>query len=265
MIDFVLPSLGADMDQAMLVAWLVEPGSVVKYGQIVAELETDKGIIEVECWHDGVVEELLVEPSPTKLAVGTPLARIRLEDEAPTSDRPTRVTSTPSGPSESRPPTAPRPPTPPVRHLAHTLGVDIEHLAGTGEDGSVTREDVRKAARPKGAAVSPAVASDVADRVKASPRARALATKQGVPLEAITPSREDGLIVHADVAVMEIEPEEPEDKVAAMRRAITRSMSRSKREIPHYYLATTIDMSRALTWLEEVNSDLPLAKRILPA
>lgn len=265
MIDFVLPSLGADMDQAMLVAWLVEPGEEVAYGQIIAEVETDKGVIEVECWHDGVVEEFLVEPGPTKLAVGTSLARIRPIEEVPPSEGPTLASATPSGPLQQRAPTAPKPPTPPIRHLAHTLGVDIEHLAGTGTGGAVTRDDVRKAARPKSPASSPAPDRDVGRRVKASPRARALANAQGVALEAITPSRADGLVVYSDVAGRHVEVGDPEDRNAAMRRAITRSMTRSKREIPHYYLATTIDMTRALNWLEDTNAGLPIARRILPA
>jgi pyruvate dehydrogenase E2 component (dihydrolipoamide acetyltransferase) len=50
-----------------------------------------------------------------------------------------------------------------------------------------------------------------------------------------------------------------------MRRAIAAAMERSKREIPHYYLETRIDMSRALAWLEQRNRELPVAERLLPA
>ena len=62
--EFVLPSLGADMDEGMLAAWLVSPGDTVHRGDVIAEVETDKGIIEVECWEDAVIGELLVEPGP---------------------------------------------------------------------------------------------------------------------------------------------------------------------------------------------------------
>jgi len=58
---------------------------------------------------------------------------------------------------------------------------------------------------------------------------------------------------------------EPEDKVTAMRRAIARSMSHSKREIPHYYLATHIDLDEAMRWLELQNAERSISKRILPA
>jgi pyruvate dehydrogenase E2 component (dihydrolipoamide acetyltransferase) len=261
-IDFVLPSLGADMDEAMLVAWLVGPGDPVEYGQVIAEVETDKGVIEIECWHDGQIEELLRQPGPEKLAVGTPLARIAAGAEAVAETVPE---APPVAPSPRRPPGAPRQAPPPIRHLAHKLGVDIEMLEGTGADGSVTREDIEKAAArletppPK---IQPRPAG--AERVKASPRARAQAREMGLDLSDLAPTGPDGLIVARDLEGARAETG-AEDKMAAMRRAITRSMSRSKREIPHYYLATRIDMERALGWLEELNSDRPITKRILPA
>ncbi|HEX6301355.1 MAG TPA: 2-oxo acid dehydrogenase subunit E2 [Acidimicrobiia bacterium] len=260
MIDFVLPSLGADMDEAMLVAWLVEPGDHVEYGQIIAEVETDKGIIEIECWHDGVIEELLRRPGPEKLSVGTPLARISV-DEMEVVPRPSEP-RLPSAPPEQRPPRFPTQPPPPIRHLALTLGVDIEKITGTGANGFVTREDVRRAARKSAPRVEERPLGK--GRAKASPLARARADELGVDLESVTASRADGMIVEADVESVGAAVTVPEDKVAAMRKAITRSMSRSKREIPHYYLATRIDMDRALTWLEDVNSELPITKRVLP-
>lgn len=261
MIDFVLPSLGADMDEAMLVGWLVKPGDHVEYGQVIAEVETDKGIIEVECWHDGVVEELLRQPGPEKLPVGTPLARINV-DEDKTAPRPSEP-EPPSAPPEQRPPRAPTRPPPPIRHLANTLDVDIEKITGTGANGSVTREDVKRAASESGRQVEEIPRQR--DRVKASPMARARAAELGVNLRSVTASRTDGLVVAADVESDRATVAEPEDKVSAMRKAITRSMSRSKREIPHYYLATRIDLDRAITWLEDVNSELPITKRVLPA
>lgn len=261
MIDFVVPSLGADMDEAMLVAWLVEPGDHVDHGQIIAEVETDKGIIEIECWHDGVIAELLRSPGPEKLSVGTPLARISV-DEMEVVPGPSEV-RLPSPPSEQRPPRFPTPPPPPIRHLALTLGVDIEKVTGTGANGSVTREDVQRAVRKTAPQVEQRPPAE--GRVKASPLARARADEFGVSLQSVAASRADGLIVAADVEGAGRAVSEPEDKVAAMRKAITRSMSRSKREIPHYYLATRIDMDRALTWLEEVNSQLPVTKRVLSA
>lgn len=55
------------------------------------------------------------------------------------------------------------------------------------------------------------------------------------------------------------------DKTAEMRRAIAAAMARSKREIPHYYVAETIPMARALAWLQAENTRRPMAERLLPA
>ncbi len=75
MADFVMPSLGADMDEGTLVEWLVKAGDVVHRGDIVAVVDTTKSAIEVEVFVDGVVEQLLVDPGTT-VPVGTPLARL---------------------------------------------------------------------------------------------------------------------------------------------------------------------------------------------
>lgn len=81
MTAFLMPSLGADMEAGTLVEWLVKPGDVVKRGDIVAVVETQKGAIEIEIFDPGVVEQLLVPPNAT-VPVGTPLALVRGEGEA---------------------------------------------------------------------------------------------------------------------------------------------------------------------------------------
>ncbi|MCE7890171.1 MAG: 2-oxo acid dehydrogenase subunit E2, partial [Sorangiineae bacterium PRO1] len=81
MAEFVMPSLGSDMTAGTLVLWRVEPGQLVQRGDIVAEVDTDKGVIEVEVFTSGRVEKLLVSEG-AKVPVGTPLALIA-EDGAP--------------------------------------------------------------------------------------------------------------------------------------------------------------------------------------
>ena len=73
--EFLMPSLGADMDTGTITQWLVHPGDTVHRGDIVAVVDTEKADVEVEIFEDGVVEELLV-PEGAEVAVGTPLARI---------------------------------------------------------------------------------------------------------------------------------------------------------------------------------------------
>jgi pyruvate dehydrogenase E2 component (dihydrolipoamide acetyltransferase) len=263
MIEFKLPSLGADMDEGMLIAWLIAPGDTVERGQVVAEVETDKGIIEVECWEDGYVDRLLLEPSSTKLSVGTPIAVLRSPGEAAPDERigvadvVERAVAEPDI-VEDDDVVAVASASPPIRHLAHELGVDIGRLERSG--GEVTRDDVRRAAEPVAATVAV-----VDERPRVTPRARRNALDRGIDLGAITPSRSDGLIVAQDLPSNEETSAETHDPRQAMRRAIARSMERSKREIPHYYLGDQIDLEVALRWLDEVNEDRSLTKRILPA
>ena len=82
MAEFRMPSLGPDMEAGTLVEWLVKVGDRVKRGDVVAVVDTQKGAIEVEIYQSGQIEQLLVDLD-TKVPVGTPLARLRVEGEAP--------------------------------------------------------------------------------------------------------------------------------------------------------------------------------------
>jgi len=267
MSDLLLPSLGADMDRGKLVAWHVAAGDVVRRGQIVAEVETEKATLDVEIWEDGEVAELLVAPGPAWLPVGTPLARIRAAGEAPAQPAPAAPPA--AVPPAAAPPTAapPGPPvSPPVRHLAAELGVDAGSLTGTGRGGALTRDDVRRAAA-------------AGRRPRLSPAARRLASELGIDPDRLRPTRRDGLLTVADVraaasptARETVPPAGPdaggetgEDRATLMRGAIARAMTRSKREIPHYYLATTVDLHRVVGFLEELNAERPVTRRVLPA
>ncbi len=83
-LTFLMPSLGADMEAGTLVKWRRGPGDTVKRGDIIAEVDTDKGVIDIECFESGVVERLVVEAG-AKVPVGTVLAEIRPKDSAAVS------------------------------------------------------------------------------------------------------------------------------------------------------------------------------------
>lgn len=267
-----MPSLGADMDEGMVVKWLVSPGDVVHRGDLVAEVETQKGIIEVEIWEDGVVEEFLVGLGST-VPVGTPLARLGPLPTAKTSDPLVDESETDRSERPARTVVGARTkktPPPPIRHLAHELGVDLDDVAGTGPDGTVTRDDIHAAAKP--------LARSHDGSVGASPLARAVASELGIDLASVRGSGPDGAVLEADVtAASGTSPQGPppkpepggdgrsEEQAAAMRQAIAKLMAKSKREIPHYYLGHQIDVTPALTWLEGRNAERPVADRVLPA
>ena len=220
MTDFRMPSLGADMEAGTLVEWLVKPGDKVKRGDVVAVVETQKGAIEIEIFHDGVVSELAV-PVGQCVPVGTVLARLDGE-----------VTATPPLAPPAPAPIAAVPPPKPV-------------------------------ALPLPAAPS--------GRVQISPAARRFASERGVDIQQLKGTGPGGAISMADVEAAKPAPapEAPRRRVgfdpAAMRQAIAAAMSRSKREIPHYYLSQMSEVSAALAHLEQLNRDRSPPERVLPA
>lgn len=219
--EFRMPSLGADMQFGTVVEWRVKPGETVKRGDIVALVETEKGVIEVEIFEGGVIESLLVQAGQ-KVPVGATLATLSGDGkkvEAPAATPPAAMkeeTAPPKLiPAAAAEESARRRVSPLARKRAQELGVDLATIAGTGADGAISIADVERAA----------------EGVKTPTPAAAPAAK-GLDL-------------------------------GAMRRVIAAAMARSKREIPHYYLATTIDMRRSLDWLAAQNAQRPVTKRLL--
>ncbi|MBW8090969.1 2-oxo acid dehydrogenase subunit E2 [Streptomyces hygroscopicus subsp. hygroscopicus] len=294
MSEFTMPSLGADMDEGTLQEWLVRPGERVRRGEPVAVVETAKSTIEVECFETGTVGKLLVEPGRT-VPVGTALALIETETGEP--EKPGRKPSPGHKPKVTRAPEAVPPPPPEpipagvqeppaalpagerppheavplVRQLARERGVDLETLDGSGPHGRITRSDVMRAAARQ-------------PRVRITPLARRLAGELGVDLAAVTGTGRYGAVRADDVRKAAAGPAtapvsdraepartaaEPvptaDDRAAAMRRTTAGLMARSKRDIPHYYLSTTVDMAAAMGWLREHNRRGPVGERLVPA
>ncbi len=284
---FCMPSLGADMDEGKLVEWRVQPGDRVSRGDLIAVVETSKAAVEVEVWEDGVVEELLVEPG-TVVPVGTPLARLAGGDG---TRPPAPAAAEPPAPAPAAAPPTAAPPTlaPPATRAGGPLAPAAAGPAAPGAAvppppppqvpppaAPVARPAAEPAAAPpaKVAAQRPAPSPPRGDgeRVPASPYARRRARELGVDLTSLTGTGPHGAIRAEDVeaAAQAAAPaSSPQEQAAArreaMREGMARAMARSKREIPHYYLSTQVDLSRATAWLQGVNAERPLAARILPA
>jgi len=157
--DYVLPSLGADMDEGRVLEWRVDVGDTVRRGDLMAVIETEKSDIDIEIWHDGVVEAFLV-PIGELIAVGTPIIRLRPTgepDDRPTGeavDQPSDHRAAPPAPHAAAPP-APHAPAPSVRsrvpasplarRLAAERGLDLVAVAGTGPGGAIVAADIRGA------------------------------------------------------------------------------------------------------------------------
>ena len=224
MIEFLMPSLGADMEAGTLVEWRKKPGDTVKRGDIIAEVETQKGLIEIEVFDEGIIGELLIKEG-AKIPVGTVMALINpsgnelkkkeiTPEQTAIAIQPTEektIEKVKEEKSEARTIKA----SPLAKRMAAENNIDLSQIQGTGEEGAITKEDVENAIAQK---------------------------------EKIANSEEKNI-----------------PQVQAIRSAVAAAMSKSNREIPHYYLEKRIDMTKALAWLGETNHKLPIQKRLLPA
>ena len=182
--EFRLPDVGEGLTEADIVAWHVKPGDQVEVNQIIVEIETAKAVVELPSPWDGTVARLLVEEGQT-VDVGAPIIAVDVAGAVPArpavatdkTDDSERSVVPASGPPERQPvlvgygvktssttrrarkaaaavtvpadvpaPAARALAKPPVRRLAKDLGISLAGLAGTGPDGSITRDDVQRAA-----------------------------------------------------------------------------------------------------------------------
>ncbi len=237
MAEFVMPILGSDMTEGKLVEWKKKTGERVTKGEIIAEVDTDKATIEIESFQTGIIEQLITQPGE-RVPVGTVMAIIR-EEGKPTSFREAQAKADfhPTENLKEPMPTAPvTPPVAPVvesarlrispsaRQRARELGIDPSTIPGTGPGGAITRQDIEAAAEEQ--------------RGK-GPKETAEAT---APTEAAAKAA---------------------DRQTRIRQTIAAAMARSKREIPHYYVSTTIDMGAAMAWLTEQNLKRAVTDRLL--
>lgn len=263
-----MPSMGADMDSGKLVEWKVKPGDRVKKNQVIAAVETSKAVLDVEVFEDGVVEELYVEED-TEVDVGTPLARIgdgsrvgKQEHEAAGKEQTKPTPETKTEPEAE--PTA-TPETPPAKEPAVAPAAST-----TAEDQPEQPQTPRPPPAAQPAPPSPPAAAkpEAEGRVPASPAARRKAREAGMALSELRGSGPDGAVVLRDL--QGAQPSRPDSRPGAgyddhgkMRSAIAAAMSRSKREIPHYYLANTVDLHAAEQWLTDYNEHQPPENRLL--
>lgn len=238
--EFRMPSLGADMEAGTLVEWRVAPGSRVNRGDIVALVETQKGIVEVEIWESGVIDQIRVQPG-TKVPVGTILATLREGAGAPKPVVPSGLPAAAAAPAPA--PRVPAQAAPRANGPSAPVTVVERAPLDRREPGQV---------------------------VRASPAARQLARERGVDLATVRGTGPHGAVTRDDVEHALVKPTAPEPALttalapaAAMRKAIAAAMARSKREIPHYYLGAELDVAHAVRWLEAENDRRPVAERIL--
>jgi pyruvate dehydrogenase E2 component (dihydrolipoamide acetyltransferase) len=204
------------MEAGTLVEWLVKPGDIIKRGDIIAVVDTQKGLIDIEVFDEGTVSELLIKENE-KVPVGTVMALI----------------------------------------------------ASTKEEAAKPKEKIAEKIVEEKKIVEKITVAEVPHGIKASPLAKRIAAEKGIDLTTVNGTGEDGAITKEDVekAIIEKMAPKEEKKIAnteSIRMAVAAAMSKSNREIPHYYLETKVDMSKALDWITEANKERTVKQRLLP-
>ena len=244
-----MPSFGADMAKGEVAQWRVKAGDRVKKGDIIASIETMKGLIDMEVFDDGVIESLLVTEG-TELEVGQPIAELRLADEV----MPANPSDKQSGP------------------------INTDQGQGVSKQ-EQEREQTIVESLSANSTIPPAIKLETDSKpptgsLKISPAARIKAQELGLDWRQLPPGHgPQGAIVLADIegprsdparqTVLSLSAKNKPSSEQNMRQAIAGVVSASKREIPHYYLQLDIVLDRAQRWLTEHNRSLASDKRIL--
>lgn len=242
-VNILMPAISPSMTSGKLVRWHVEPGTRVRQGDILAELETDKAAMDIEAPADGVLETILVPGGTADVPVETPIgvlasgaAEPAVEPAVEPDLAPAPVAApAPAAVAEPAPAPAPAvaaapavdPDAPPrrisplARRLAREMGVETGGLRGTGPKGRVLAADIREAAeRP---APAPAPAPAVAPVAAPAPQV---------------------------ASAGEVEPH------TAMRRTIAQRLVEAKQTVPHFYLEVRCEADALLALRKELNAAL---------
>jgi len=236
--SILMPQVGQDLTEGLVIAMNVKVGDSVKKGDIVAEVESEKATFEVEAFEEGtvtdvcfgegemaiVLEPLIVldgadsggaaaKPAPTATTDDTANA----EGTSQAATKSASVLAPPSGKPRS---------TPLARRMMKQHGIDIASLTGSGPGGAIVQRDVEAA-----------IAARVADAAPAAASAPAAAPRQTHPSVTI-PAREGDTVI----------------EFSRMRQVIADRLQLSKQTVPHFYLQTDVDVTHLMGRRAERNA-----------
>jgi pyruvate dehydrogenase E2 component (dihydrolipoamide acetyltransferase) len=249
-----MPKLSDTMTVGTLVKWLKKEGDVIKTGDMLAEVETDKATMELESYFDGTLLKIF-SPAGSQLPIGAALCAIgkpgeKVEAPAPKAapvaapapaapvvaapaPAPVAVAAPAPAPKPAAPAAAPAAPagrvkiSPLARKLAEEKRIDFTRVKGTGPGGRIVRADILAAEKnPPPAAAKPA-------RAEAAPAwgYRSVLDKSPVQAESFAPA-------------------------SNMRATIARRLLEAKTTIPHFYLDIEVDAAPLLALREQLNAGL---------
>ena len=251
MIDITMPALSPTMDAGTLSKWLVKVGDVVKSGDVLAEIETDKATMEVESIDEGIVAELVVPAGAEGVPVGAVIMRLSGEGEVAAANPKVAAPPLPAPPVAESPspargegsvaavPVAPRAAaegarvnaSPLARRLAEAQGIALAGVAGSGPNGRIVRADIEAAAgKPVAVAAAPVAAAPAPAPAPVAAPATAPVPTSDIPHEVA--------------------------KLGAVRKIIAKRLTEAKQTIPHIYLTVDVRLDALLKLRGELNAAL---------
>ncbi len=244
-----MPKLSDTMTVGTLVKWLKKEGDTVAIGDMLAEVETDKATMELECFFDGTLIKIFAAEG-TEVELGEPLCAVGEKGEkveapakkAPAAEPESDSKSEPAADADAETDSAPTPSTPPppappapaadsapsgdgkrlrisplARKLAKAKGIDPSRIKGTGTSGRIVRADIENA------------------------------EKNGVP---VTGSTGPSLLNKGPIQEDKVSP------VSGMRATIAKRLVESKTQVPHFYLDVEVDAGPLLALRAQLNTGL---------
>ncbi|RCW43164.1 pyruvate dehydrogenase E2 component (dihydrolipoamide acetyltransferase) [Halopolyspora algeriensis] len=254
MTEIHMPRLSDTMEEGVIASWRKQVGDRVERGDVVAEIETDKAIMEMEAYDEGVLEKILVEEGQT-VPIGTPIglvgdgsgaaaASVEAEPSQPATEASSEQTRSAAAAQPAEAPaatgretgSAERPKASPLaRAVARDRGVDLANVAGSGPNGRIIRVDIDTAA-----AEQPAASDAEAPAGQATSESPSAATAAPAPSAG------------ADEDVEEI-------PLGNIRKVIARRMTESKQQAPHFYLTSAVDVTDLVAFRADLNERLQAA------
>ena len=249
-----MPSVMANATDAVLSEWLTSPGTKVAIGDPIAEIETDKAVVEYTAEVEGTIGRLLVEAG-MRVAVGDPIVVVLEEGEDASAI--------------------------PLDHDPDPAAATVEEVAPPAT--APAQQPTAPAQQPTAARLAPErdeaerPASDYVTtepgngRLFATPIARRIAAQRGIDLALLTGTGPNGRIVRRDVDAYgeapSIQSASPDATVAGggyrdvpltgMRRAIAQRLTESKSTVPHFYVTAHVRADRLLALRQELNARSP--------
>ena len=251
-IEILMPALSPTMTEGNLAKWIKKEGDVIKAGQVIAEIETDKATMEVEAVDEGVLGKIVVQAGAQNVKVNEVIALILAEGE----DKKALESWKPKVVAVAQPVAAEQP---------KQAAAPVAAVAGAAP--ALAPAAPRLAPMAPVASASAPRATSQGGRAKASPLAKRIATDMGVDVSQVVGTGPGGRVVRIDVeraarsggagrggAVMRHPTEFVQVPNNNMRKVIARRLLESKQQVPHFYLTVECEIDALMEVRAQLNN-----------